>query len=302
MVTCTRVKCVCAAWNWKIWMCALKIHLRVLKNHGAQLQKFSRTNGISSWPKNTPIWFKTAQPKKKKKKKKVARKDFLHLTPSNWLSSRNTGQASKDPCEDPHCVWGDFTTRIYDSRQQKNITHTSHILRPTKLGPRTTCDVGQLYGYVPVFWLLVGIYSVSNTEYSFAQRFFRCADWNPMGNFFLFLSQQLITFVHENYCDCAGWRFVRLQNGVVHTWTLKCWKETLAMPRKCHQNNINRLYLEQNVTKGPLWVFQARIQNFQSEAAQMHFRRAQMNMTRPISRCQHTHYAPKVARVIKARG
>ncbi len=41
---------------------------------------------------------------------------------------------------------------------------------------------------------------------------------------------------------------------------------------------------------------------FKVLAAQMHFRRAQMNITLPITRCQHTHYAPKVARVIKTRG
>jgi hypothetical protein len=44
-----------------------KIHLHVLMNHCAQLKKFSRTNGISSWPKNEKkilIGFQTAQPTK----------------------------------------------------------------------------------------------------------------------------------------------------------------------------------------------------------------------------------------------
>ncbi len=54
-----------------------------------------------------------------------------------------------------------------------------------------------------------------------------------------------------------------------------------------------------NVIDSPLWVFQARIQNFQSYAAQTHFRRCQMNITRPITRRQDTNYAPKVAQVIK---
>jgi hypothetical protein len=58
-----------------------------------------------------------------------------------------------------------------------------------------------------------------------------------------------------------------------------------------------------DVTDSPLQVFQARIQNFQTDAVQMHVWRAQMNIMRQITRCQQTNnYAPIVAQVIKARG
>jgi hypothetical protein len=57
-----------------------------------------------------------------------------------------------------------------------------------------------------------------------------------------FLGQQLISFVHENYCNCSGWRVVRLQNGVVLIWTLKNWNGTSAMPHKWHRIKINWLF------------------------------------------------------------
>jgi hypothetical protein len=58
---------------------------------------------------------------------------------------------------------------------------------------------------------------VSNAKYPCGQRFFlRAVYWNPMMEVFFLLGQQLIPFVHENYCNCAGWRVVRLKNGVVH--------------------------------------------------------------------------------------
>jgi hypothetical protein len=47
-------KCVCAACNWKVWIRTMKIQLRILKNHCAQLKKFSCTNGISCC-KKVPI-------------------------------------------------------------------------------------------------------------------------------------------------------------------------------------------------------------------------------------------------------
>jgi hypothetical protein len=83
MVTRGCMKTTCTAWKSKICMRALKIHLRVLKNHCAQLQKFSRTNWISRWSKkekDSDRISNCATKKKKKKKKNIACKDFLRLT------------------------------------------------------------------------------------------------------------------------------------------------------------------------------------------------------------------------------
>ncbi len=63
---------------------------------------------------------------------------------------------------------------------------------------------------------------------------------------------------------------------IVHMQTLINWKGTLAMPKKVRSGIIFKSTsdLEENITDSPLWVFQSRIQNFQSEAAQAHFWRA----------------------------
>jgi hypothetical protein len=50
------------------------------------------------------------------------------------------------------------------------------------------------------------------------------------------------------------------------------------------------------------WVFQARIQNFQREAAQMHSDVRKWTLTRPIHTVSTHNYTPKVARVIKTQG
>jgi hypothetical protein len=89
----------------------------------------------------------------------------------------------------------------------------------------------------PVFWLLLEHLLSVKRRISLCTRFIMFPRlgflWGNI-SFFFFLSQQLIPFVPGNSCNCAGWRVVQLQHGVVHIQTMLNWKGTPAMPHNLH--------------------------------------------------------------------
>jgi hypothetical protein len=52
---------------------------------------------------------------------------------------------------------------------------------------------------------------------------FSCAVWNPMGNY-IFLGQQLILFVRENYCNCASRGKFHANEFFKRTYKISKWR------------------------------------------------------------------------------